>query len=198
MKIIGITGGVGSGKSQVLNYMKERFGAKVCQADHVAWKLQEPGQKCYEEIVKHFGTDILNEDRTINRSVLGAIVFRNESELQTLNEIMHPNVKKEIERIIKTESAIGTKIFVLEAALLVEEHYDEICDELWYIKTDASTRRSRLKESRNYSDDKIDAMMASQLSDNIFEKACHRVIDNNGVFQNTSMQIDDIIKQLGV
>ena len=100
MRIIGITGGVGSGKSQVLSFMKERYGAVICQADQVAWKLQEPGSVCYEKIVAHFGTDILRTDRTINREILGGIVFGNAEEMAVLNGIVHPEVKAHIKEKI--------------------------------------------------------------------------------------------------
>lgn len=194
MKIIGITGGVGSGKSQVLSYMEEQFGATICQADHVAWELQEPGQKCHAQIVEHFGTDILNEDKTINRKKLGQIVFNDNKELLALNKIMHPAVKETIIERIQTEQENGNKYFVLEAALLLEDGYSQICDELWYIYTDEQTRRLRLKESREYSDAKIDAIMAAQLSDDIFRKECQIIIDNSGDFEDTCYQIDKALK----
>lgn len=197
MKMIGITGGVGSGKSRVLSFLEETYDAVVCQADQVAWKLQEPGEKCYQEIVEHFGTGILNEDGTINRKALGKIVFGNEAQLLVLNAIMHPAVKNEIRNQIQKEAEKNVNLFVLEAALLIEEHYDEICDELWYIYTNEEIRRQRLKESRQYSDEKIDAIMASQLSEEVFRTACQRVIENSGTFEETCAQINDAIRQLG-
>lgn len=197
MKMIGITGGVGSGKSRVLSFLEETYDAVVCQADQVAWKLQEPGEKCYQEIVEHFGTGILNEDGTINRKALGKIVFGNEAQLLVLNAIMHPAVKNEIRNQIQKEAEKNVNLFVLEAALLIEEHYDEICDELWYIYTDEEVRRQRLKESRQYSDEKIDAIIASQLSEEVFRTACQRVIENSGTFEETCAQINDAIRQLG-
>jgi len=195
MKIIGITGGVGSGKSRVLSYMESRFDAVVCQADHVAWLLQEPGQKCYAQIVKHFGREILHDDATINRKKLGQIVFGDKEELLVLNGIMHPAVKQAIVEQIKIEQENETDYFVLEAALLLEDGYKQICDELWYIYTDEMTRRYRLKESREYSDEKIDAIMASQLSEEVFQKECQIVIDNSGDFKDTCYQIDKFMKQ---
>ena len=197
MKIIGITGGVGSGKSCVLSYMEEKHGAVICQADRVAWKIQEPDEMCYHQIVDYFGTAILHEDKTINRKELGKIVFGNPAKLEVLNAIMHPAVKREIQSMIESEQEKGTGLFVLEAALLIEEHYDAICDELWYIYTDEPNRRRRLKESRQYSDEKIDAMMASQLSEAVFRRECRRVIDNSGTFAETCAQLDDAINELG-
>ena len=190
MKVIGITGGVGSGKSRVLSYIGEAYDAVICQADHVAWKLQEPGQKCYVEILERFGRDILNDDGTINRKKLGEIVFGNQDELLVLNSIMHPAVKEEILNCICNARENGSKYFLIEAALLLEEGYKQICDEMWYIYTDENTRRFRLKESRAYSDEKIDAIMASQLPEEIFRKECQIVIDNGGDFEDTCYQID--------
>ena len=197
MKIIGITGGVGSGKSRVLSYMEEAFQAVICQADHVAWDLQKPGETCYQKIVVHFGKEILNADLTINRKALGQIVFHDERELQKLNEITHPAVKQEIKKRIFKAKENETALFVLEAALLIEEHYDEICDELWYIYTDERIRRDRLKESRQYSNEKIDAIMASQLPEAVFREKCHRIINNSNSFEETSAQLTEAIESLG-
>lgn len=197
MKVIGITGGIGSGKSRVLSYLEEKHHAVICQADQVAWELQEPGQKCYLEIVEYFGNCILNEDKTINRKELGQIVFHDDTKLYVLNEIMHPAVKTEVQKRISREKEKGTKLFFLEAALLIEEHYDEICDELWYIYTSEPIRRLRLKQSREYSDKKIDAIMATQLSEEMFRKACKIIIENNDVFEETCKRLDDAIVTLG-
>lgn len=189
MRVIGITGGIGSGKSRVLSFLEETYDAVVCQADHVAWKLQEPEQVSYEKIVSHFGTDILNEDKTINRKALGEIVFHNEKELAVLNQITHQEVKEFIKHEIVTERKRGTPLFILEAALLLEDGYREICDELWYIYTERQVRRTRLKESRQYSDEKIDAVFASQASEETYRRGCQKVIDNSGTFDATSAQI---------
>ena len=196
MKIIGITGGVGSGKSRVLSYLEETYDCVICQADHVAWELQRPGQKGYVEILKHFGSGILNEDGTINRAALGQIVFSNEKELLVLNSIMHPSVKSAIKEKIAEEQKKETELFVIEAALLIEEHYDEICDELWYIYTDEQKRRDRLKNSRGYTDEKIDSMMATQLPEAVFRKKCKVEIDNSRDFEYTCVQVQEAIKKL--
>ena len=190
MRIIGITGGVGSGKSQVLSFMKERYGAVICQADQVAWKLQEPGSVCYEKIVAHFGTDILRTDRTINREILGGIVFGNAEEMAVLNGIVHPEVKAHIKEKIATEKNMGTSCFVLEAALLLEDHYDEICHELWYIYTREEIREARLMESRGYSREKVQQIFSSQLKEAEYRKHCSVVIDNNEGLEEMQRQID--------
>ena len=195
MKIIGITGGVGSGKSRVLSYMETKYRAVICQADHVAWKLQEPGQKCYAEIVAYFGENILDEDGTINRGKLGQIVFANKEKLYKLNQIMHPAVKEYIVEWIQRERNNETAYFIIEAALLLEDDYSQICDEMWYIYSNESIRRDRLKSSRGYTDEKIDAIMASQLSEQIFRKECQIVIDNSEDFEDTCYQIEKAMKR---
>ena len=197
MKIIGITGGVGSGKSQVLSFLEEKYNAVICQADQVAWKLQEPGQSSYVAIVDYFGDDILNEDKTINRSALGQIVFNDEEKLQKLNEITHPAVKNYIKEQIELEKSNESNLFIIEAALLLEDHYDEICDEIWYIFTREEVRRERLKESRNYTDEKINSMIASQQTEEYFRQHCQLTIDNSGNFEDTCIHIENAMKNLG-
>ncbi len=194
MRIIGITGGVGSGKSRVLSFLEEKYNAVICQADQVAWKLQEPGEKSYLGIVDYFGESILNEDKTINRGALGQIVFNDEDKLQKLNEITHPAVKEYIKNQITIEKENDSDLFIIEAALLLEDNYDEICDEIWYIFAREEVRRERLKTSRNYTDEKIDSMIAAQQSENYFRDHCQLTIDNSGNFEDTCIQIEKAMK----
>lgn len=195
MKVIGITGGVGAGKSEILKYLKEKHGAVVVEADKVGHLLMEPGGACYYSIVEKFGSSVLNGDQTINRGKLGKIVFSDEGLLAELNKIIHPRVKSHIVSEIAKERAYHrTKYFVVEAALLIEDHYDVICDEMWYIHTDASVRAERLKETRGYDDEKITSICANQKSPEEFRSACQVVIDNSGDLTGTQKQIDE---QLG-
>lgn len=190
MKIIGITGGIGCGKSRVLSYMKEKYDAVICQADHVAWLMQEPGQECYNRIVSDFGQEILRQDQSIDRTKLGEIVFSDSAKLKRLNHIMHPAVKEYILQWIHKERENNTLYFLIEAALLLEDSYHLICDEIWYIYCDEKVRRERLKSSRGYTDKKIDAIIASQLSEQTFRSNCKVVIDNSGTFDEACCQIE--------
>ncbi len=195
MKVIGITGGVGAGKSEILRYLKEKHGAVVIEADKVGHLLMEPGGACYYSIVEKFGSSILNGDQTINRGKLGKIVFADAELLNALNKIIHPKVKAHIVSEIAKERAYHrTEVFVIEAALLLEDHYDVICDELWYIDTDADIRAKRLRETRGYDEEKISGIMANQKSPEEFRSACQAVIDNSGDLAKTYEQID---RQLG-
>ena len=191
MKVIGITGGVGSGKSQVLQYLQEEKGAVVCQLDEVAKELQRSGQPCFEKIVELFGTGIVGVDGELDREKLAQIVFSDAEKLNRLNEIVHPEVKKEtVRRIAMLEHA---PLFMIEAALLPAAGYEDICDEMWYIYTDEQVRRRRLKASRGYSEEKITHMIESQPDEEQFRKACTAVIDNSGSFENTKSQIGELL-----
>ena len=195
MKVIGITGGVGAGKSEILKYLKEKHHAMVVEADKVGHLLMEPGGACYYSIVEKFGSSILNGDQTINRGKLAKIVFADAALLEALNKIIHPRVKAHIVSEIAKERAYHrTELFVIEAALLLEDHYDVICDEIWYIDTDMEIRAKRLKETRGYDDEKIASICANQKSPEEFRSACQVVIDNSKDLAGTYQQIDE---QLG-
>lgn len=196
MKVIGLTGGIGAGKTQILNYLNDKYGASICQADEVAKKLQKKGAPVYDEIVAHFGEEILDEKGEINRSKLADIVFADEKELKILNEIVHPAVKEEIRRKIAAEERKCTSLFLIEAALLIEDNYEEICDEFWYVYVKKDVRKNRLTYARGYQPEKIDEIMAVQLPKEEFLKNCDRVIDNNGVFVETMLQLDKIVHDL--
>lgn len=195
MKIIGVTGGVGAGKSAILSYLEESYGAKVVLADQVSNFLKEPGQSCYQPIIDLLGSDILQEDGTINRKEMGNRIFTNERLLTRVNEIIHPAVKTYILSEIESERKKGQQLFVIEAALLLEAHYEELCDEVWYIYTEESVRRQRLKESRGYSDEYISHIMAKQLSEAVFRQKSDFVIDNSGTLESTRKQIDQRIQK---
>lgn len=192
MKVLGITGGVGAGKSTVLTYLFEKYQARVIQADQAAHFLEQPGQKCFERIVELFGRDILDERGVIDRKKLGEMVFRDSESLKRLNGVVHPAVKAYIMEEIRREREAGRAPFlVIEAALLLEDHYDEICDEIWYVHTDRNVRIRRLMESRGYSEEKSEEIMRNQLPDELFFEQCQFVVDNSSDFiENTYEQID--------
>lgn len=192
MKVIGITGGVGSGKSAVLDYLREAYGAYVCQMDETARELQRKGMPCYEEIINTFGTEVLREDGELDRQKLGQIVFSDGEKLRKLNAIVHPAVFRQVQREIDEKEKEGVRLFIVEAALLTEEGI-ALCDEMWYIYAPADVRRERLKRSRGYTDEKISQMIASQPEEEAFRKVCKVVIDNSGTQEETMRQIGEYI-----
>lgn len=196
MKIIGLTGGVGSGKTQILEYLNNRYGATICQTDEIGKKLQKKGTKCFEEIVAYFGESILDDKGELDRERLASIVFQNPDKLAVLNDIVHPAVKEEVRRIIGKEERRNTNLLIVESALLIEDHYEEVCDELWYVYVKPEVRKKRLIYSRGYEPGKIDSIIAAQPHKDTYMKHCDRVIDNNGVFAETQIQLDRIIADL--
>jgi len=194
MKIIGITGGVGSGKTQVLSYIEEHYKCRIVRSDETAHLLYEPGQECYKKLVTLLGLEILAEDKTIDKGKMAAVIFSNKMLLERVNQIVHPEVKNYILRQIEYEKGKGVvDYFFIEAALLIEEHYDQIVDELWYIYADTQIREKRLIENRQYSTQKIAYIMEGQLSEEEFRKHCQVVISNNGSLEETYKQIKGIM-----
>lgn len=194
MKIIGITGGVGSGKTQVLSYIEKHFKCRIVRSDETAHLLYEPGQECYKKLVALLGLEILAEDKTIDKGKMAAVIFSNKMLLERVNQIVHPEVKNYILRQIEYEKGKGVvDYFFIEAALLIEEHYDQIVDELWYIYADTQIREKRLIENRQYSTQKIAYIMEGQLSEEEFRKHCQVVISNNGSLEETYKQIKGIM-----
>lgn len=197
MKVIGVTGGAGSGKSEVIRLLKNCFNAHVIMADDVAKKLSEKGGASYDAIVAYFGKGILDENEEIDRKKLASIVFGHQELLEKLNSFTHPEVKREILREISEAEAAGECSFVaLEAALLIEAGYEDVCDEFWYICTDEEIRRRRMKETRGYSDEKIDGIIKNQLSEEDFRRACQRVIVNNTTLDAVRIQLEKMIPDI--
>lgn len=196
MKIIGITGGVGCGKSRVLAWFKEHCHAAVYEADRIAKELQTPGHDCYRAVAEAFGREILGTGGQIDSVRLSERVFGHPEELARLNALVHPAVKAEVMHLIEAEEEKGTSLFVLEAALLLEDGYDRICDEIWYIYASADVRTERLQASRGYSKERIRKMMASQRTEESFRICCRRTIDNSRSFEETCSQLENAVESL--
>lgn len=196
MKIIGITGGVGCGKSEVIRYIMKKYNCYVIFADDLAKQLQEKGNVCYDKIVELLGTEILLENGEINKSEMAARIFANEKLLDEVNGIIHPAVMDSVlEQIEAQRNEEKVDLFILEAALLIECGYGKIVDEMWYVYTADDIRRERLKASRGYSDEKISQIFSSQLSYEEFVRASSFVIDNNGTVEFMQRQIDNKLEE---
>ena len=187
MHFIGITGGVGAGKSEVLNFLETNYKVEVLRSDELAKQLILPGHACYDIIRVEFHDDDIWGGEVasapgkplIDKGKLAKLIFSDEEKRQKYDGIVHPAVREEIMRRVEVaRRKREVDVFFLEAALLIEEGYDKVCDELWYIYAPVGVRRQRLKTSRGYTDQKIDQMLASQLPDDEFRNACDVVIDN--------------------
>ena len=196
MITIGITGGVGAGKSTVLDYLEGRYHAFVIQADRTGHLVMEPGQECYEPVIRLFGKEVLKkEDKTIDRRKVSDVVFTQPEKLLKLNEIIHPAVKQYILRTLSEKRESGTELFVVEAALLLEENYQDFCDEVWYIHTEKEIRMKRLMDSRGYSREKAESIIKAQAVEEFFRANTDFTVDNSGTPENTLRQIEERIKK---
>lgn len=196
MKIIGITGGVGCGKSEVLSFIEKNYDAAVVRADEVGRDLMRPGTDCTRQIIELFGPGAADAEGRLDRAWIADQIFHDPGKRDALNAIVHPAVQREIIRLIEQNRACGWQYFFLESAILIEAGYTEICDEIWYIYADVQTRFARLREGRGYTQEKSAAVMENQLSEEAFRRACSAVIDNSGAFEDTMEQIDARMEEL--
>lgn len=196
MRLIGVTGGVGAGKTQILSYIKEHYKCQIYLADEVAHLVKKKGENCYYELISLLGKDILLEDGEINKPAMAAKIFADDDLLERVNEIVHPQVRIYLEnRVKEAEGNAETELMFIEAALLIEAGYKEMVDELWYIYADIDVRKKRLMQSRGYSEEKIAQIMEAQLSEEIFRKECNFVIDNSGTLADSYRQIRKKLKE---
>ena len=195
MKVIGITGGIGSGKSRVLDILSDRYSAYVVEADKVAKKLMLPGNEAYNKVVRCFGRDILSADNhEIDAKKLGSLVMNDTAALEKLNSIVHPAVKEYILRDIKAQRDNGVDYYIIEAALLIQDNYTEICDEIWAVITDKETRISRLMSNRGYSRKKAEDFIKNQPDELFYKNGSNRIIMNNGTVFDLIKSVDDLFQ----
>lgn len=186
--IIGVMGGVGSGKSTVLNYLENNYEANIIEADKVAKEVMLPGNDVYNEIVKTFPEVIV--DNKIDSKKLAEIVFNDKEQLEKLNSITHPGVVKEIVSRIKSSK---NRIIVVESAILLGSGVEQYCDELWFVFCNRDTRIKRLIQTRGYSKEKCISVIESQPADEEYNKGADEFIDNSYSEENTREQIDLIL-----
>ena len=178
--------------------MEQNYRVKNLIADKIAKRLMEPGSECYRKLLKFLPVEVYNDDETINRGALSAAIFSSDELRVRVTEVMHPAVKEYIIGQIAEQERMGILDYVIvEAALLIEENYGEICDELWYVRTSEEIRKKRIMRSRGYSEEQVENMFRSQLSDSEYRKHCQVVIENNGTREETFYQVAQAIKQKG-
>ena len=179
MFVIGLTGGIASGKSTAASHLRE-LGAEVIDADLLGHRIYEPGTRGFENVVRAFGDDIVAEDGTIDRRVLGGKVFGKPEELQRLTDIVWPLIRELAEHEIEQ---IGTsdpdRVIVLEAAVLLEARWDDLADEVWVVVVDQSVAIERLVERNGMSREDAMARIRSQLSNRERLERSDRAIDNS-------------------
>jgi dephospho-CoA kinase len=189
MKTIGLTGGIGSGKSTVSQILAE-LGAFIIDADKVGHEIYLPGNEAWQQVTTAFGRDILAPDRTIDRKKLGAIVFGSDDARKKLNAIVHPLMFKDIDRRIKAKRSEGfTKPIVVEAAVLIEANWLPLVDEVWLVVTDKNAVIERVAAQRGLTAKDTEARIASQISDVDRRKHAQVVIENDGSLEELRQKI---------
>lgn len=188
---IGITGGIGAGKTEILSYIGKHYKCEIYLADQVAHEVKKPGTECFRALIDLLGREILASDGQIDKGRMAEKIFGDSSLLEKVNGIIHPAVKVYLlEHLEKAREAGEVELFFVEAALLIECGYRKLVDEMWYIYADENVRRNRLKQARGYSGKKIESIMSKQLSEQKFRENCDFIIDNSGTLADSYRQID--------
>lgn len=188
---IGITGGIGAGKSEILSYIRKHYKCEIYLADEVAHEVKKPGTDCYRALLELLGEDIVGSDGQIDKGKMAERIFADSALLEGVNSIIHPAVKSYLlEQLEKARAKGESELFFVEAALLIECGYRQLVDEMWYIYADENVRRERLRRFRGYSEAKTDSIMRKQLSEQRFRESCDFIIDNSGPLGDSYRQID--------
>lgn len=194
-KILGLTGGIACGKSTISAYLKE-FGLPVIDADECSRAVVEKGSIGLEKLTEIFGSKILENDGTLNRKALGQIVFSDSEQLSLLNSVMEPLIREEISRRLNQEN--NADLVVLDAPLLIEQHYDKICDFIMTIDVSKKIQLERLIERDNLSEDEAKSRIESQLSSRERNGFADVVIDSSGTVEQTRKQVIKWLKTINV
>jgi len=194
--VIGLTGGIGAGKSTVTQMLQE-LGAAVIDADQVGHQIYLPDMPAWRELVATFGESVLNADRTINRQALGKTVFADPEALRTLNLIVHPKMfDRMAELIAELRARGGMKAIVVEAAVLIEANWQPLADQVWLVIASEPVVTDRLAKQRHLAPEQVRSRIASQLSNEERLKHAHVVIRNDGSLDDVRATVQHAWEQL--
>jgi dephospho-CoA kinase len=183
--IIGLTGGIASGKSTVSAMLKE-LGAEIIDADQISREIVEPGQLTLQKLINYFGDEVLSSDGTLNRKMLGKIVFSDPEKLMALNQITHPAIDEVISKRIQQANS---KIIIVDSPLLLECGQQNMVDEVWLVIVDYDTQVKRLMNRNNLSIEDANKRVKAQMPLEEKVKLSNKVIDNNEDLQHTREQV---------
>jgi len=194
--IIGLTGGIASGKSTISKILKD-LGAHIIDADIIARKVVGKGQKAYNKIVQSFGEEILQDDGELNRKKLGDIVFSDKTKLDLLNRITHPEIISSIDEEISCVKAKGYKMIVLDAAILLELGLQNMVDSVWLVVVSKETQVKRLMERDKLSLDEAEKRINSQLKNEEKIKYADQIIGNEKTIEEVKEDVVKLFSNLG-
>lgn len=196
MKVIGLTGGTGSGKSVVSKSLAEA-GAVIVDADQIAHEIILKGKPAYQEIIAYYGTGILDEDGNIIRKKLGEIVFNDGEKLAFLNQCTHKYICAEVDRQIAAAKEADTAIaIVLDAPLLLEAGLEQVCDWVWVVYADPEVRAQRVMARDGVTYELAKARIANQKSWEEYKQAADTVIDNSKDLAYLQGQLSELLKKI--
>jgi dephospho-CoA kinase len=183
--VIGLTGGIGTGKTAVSGILAEQ-GAEILNADLVGHQVYEPGRPAYDDIVSEFGTGVVAEDGTIDRKRLGPIVFADPAKLARLNAITHPRIKEMMGEKLAEMADSGVEFVVLEAALLFDAKWEDLADEVWCTAVDAQTAAQRTSERSGIPVEQVlERIQKAQMASDERIRRSDVVIDTSGTMVDT-------------
>jgi dephospho-CoA kinase len=192
--IIGLTGGIASGKSTITGMLRNK-GFAVIDADIAAREVVQPGEEAYDKIVAHFGRKILNEHHFIDRPLLGEIIFNQPEERKVLNQIVHPAVRKRMNDLKLSYISEGHQTVFLDIPLLFESKLEYLVEKIIVVYVDEEVQLKRLIARNELTEQEATARITSQmkLADKI--KLADEVINNNGTVKATEIQLENIIEK---
>ncbi|MCD8212145.1 MAG: dephospho-CoA kinase [Oscillospiraceae bacterium] len=198
MRFIGITGGVGAGKTELAQYLGRNYNSRIMSADEIAHDMMAPGGTCYEKTRALFGPfDVWQDDGSLDRAKMADVLFTNEVQRHALNAHIHPAVKA-YAREVATREFIDEKLdlLVFETPFPIFMDYWPFNYRLWYLDTPEKIRRERVKKSRGYSDERIDEIIASQPTEDDYLYEATHVIENSGPPQEMFIKAERLLEQL--
>ncbi len=196
-RVIGITGGIASGKSSVSTFIRE-LGFSVIDADVVAREVVEPGEEAYHEIVKEFGESILMPEGDINRAALGDLIFHNEDKRLKLNSIVHPAVRKRMRELAEKAFQDGAETVFMDIPLLFESKLTFMVEKTLLVYVDEEIQLARLMKRNNLSEKDALARIASQMPLKEKKALAEAVVDNNGDLEETKEQVRQVLTNWNV
>ncbi len=195
MKVIGLTGGIATGKSTVSRMLVEA-GLAVLDADLIAREVVQVGEPAYKEIVQAFGSEILARDGSIDRQLLGRLIFAEPSLRQCLNQITHPRIMETIKDRLALFRAQGTPLVILDIPVLFETGMEAMVDEVWVVACDEDIQARRLQNRDGLSPGEVRARLRAQMPLAEKIKSAQRVIDNSLDIDHTRQQVVSLVRSL--
>ena len=195
MKLVGLTGGIASGKSTVAEILK-RQGAAIINADVLAREVVEPGHQAWTEIVNTFGIAVLQPDRTLDRQKLRAIIFDDAAARKKIESIIHPQVRALAEQRIREHAAAGYAVIVYEVPLLFEGNLQEWLRPVILVACDVDTQRTRLQSRDNLSAAQAQKHIDAQMSLEAKRRLADYVIENNGSLEDLKRQVQAVLEKI--